>query len=441
MIWVSPTRHGDFETLRELNVQEHLDISRLSLLIKNATRTKPAVWMAGIATAFLAACGGGDVSTDPDTPSGSSEEFKIGLILVGPKEDAGWSQAHFEGVEYVIKNMPNATFDFADRINPADRPNLQAAQVADDLIDDGADMIIFNSDDHKDDALATAQKHPDIAIIHSTGDYAWEEGQNFKDQPNLGNVMVQMEYGRAIAGCAAALTTEEGKIGFLGPLINDETRRLVSAAYLGADYCWQVYRNQNPSDLAFKVSWIGFWFNIPGVTLDPTQVADSFFNDGYDVVMTGIDTPEVATQAAKAAEAGKDVKFLHYTLPTGCDLAPDICVGVPTYNWGPSYLEAALAAAAGSFEGEFVWAAPNWSDLNDVETSAVGFKQGDALSDTDKEFLNEFIARLGDGSIDLYEGPLQFQDGSEFVAAGETATLEQIWYMPQLLKGIEGPSE
>ena len=400
---------------------------------------KPAVWMAAIAVAFLASCGG---DAPQDASLGSNEDgFKIGLILVGPKEDAGWSQAHFEGVEYVIENMPDASFDYADRVNPADRPNLQASQVADDLIDDGADMIIFNSDDHKDDALTTAQKHPDIAVIHASGDYAWEEGQNYKAQPNLTNVMVQMEYGRAIAGCAAALTTETGKIGFLGPLINDETRRLVSAAYLGADYCWQVYRDRDPSELDYKVNWIGFWFNIPGVTLDPTQVADSFFNNDYDVVMTGIDTPEVATQAAKAAEAGKDVKFLHYTLPTGCELAPDICVGVPVYNWGPSYLEAAQAAAAGEFEGTFVWAEPDWEDINDVDRSAVGFVQGEALSEENQELLDEFITRLGAGSIELYEGPLNFQDGSEFVAAGKTATPEQIWYMPQLLEGIEGPSE
>ncbi len=40
-----------------------------------------------------------------------------------------------------------------------------------------------------------------------------------------------------IAGCAAALTTQTGQIGYLGPLINDETRRLASSAYLGAKYC------------------------------------------------------------------------------------------------------------------------------------------------------------------------------------------------------------
>jgi len=44
------------------------------------------------------------------------------------------------------------------------------------------------------------------------------------------NIMGRMEYMKEIAGCAAALTTQTGQIGYLGPLINDETRRLSSSA-------------------------------------------------------------------------------------------------------------------------------------------------------------------------------------------------------------------
>ena len=51
------------------------------------------------------------------------------------------------------------------------------------------------------------------------------------------------------------------------------------------------------------------------------------------------------------------------------------------------------------------------------------------------------IAGLADGSINLFVGPLNYQDGSVFLADGEKATDEQIWYMEQLLEGMEGPSE
>jgi simple sugar transport system substrate-binding protein len=368
-------------------------------------------------------------------------KFTVGLVMIGPKNDGGWSQAHYEGLEYVTQKLPDVGIEYVDKVNPSDRPNVKGSQIGDDLIAKGAKMVIFNSDDLKDDALETAKKHPNVTVIHASGDYAWQEGKNFKNQLNLGNVMPQMEYGRAIAGCAAALSSETGKLGFLGPLINDETRRLVSAAYLGSKYCWETYRKKPPQELQFKVTWIGFWFNIPGQTLDPTKVADDFYNGGFDVVMSGLDTPEVAVQGKKAAEAGKKVKFLHYTLKSGCDFAPDICLGVPVYNWGPAYLESVKQTQAGNFKSEFVWAKPDWKDLNNPDTSAVGFVKGKALSAENQKFLEQFIQGLGDGSINLYKGPLNFQDGSVFLKEGETAAPPQIWYMPQLLQGIEGSSK
>jgi len=390
----------------------------------------------------------GACSSAPPAPTGSpaatesaaaGKDFTVGLVIVGPKNDGGWNQAHYEAMEAVAKKIPGIKFEYIDKVNPADRPNVTGTQVADDLIAKGAKFIIFNSDDFKDDALETAKKHPDIPIIHASGDYAWKEGKNFKDQKNLGNIMGRMEYGKMMAGCAAALGSTSGKIGYLGPLINDETRRYASAAYLGAKYCWEKYAKKNPADLKFKVTWLGFWFNIPGKTLDPTKVADYYYNGGFDVVMSGIDTPEAAVQGKKAAEAGKKIKFVHYDLKTGCDLAPDICLGVPYYNWALPYTAAVKEAMSGKMPNEFVWLGPDWKDIN-AETSMIGFLPGKALGDQSK-FVDEFVKGLGDGSINPYTGPIKFQDGTVYLKEGEKATDQQIWYLPQLLAGMEGPSK
>ena len=48
---------------------------------------------------------------------------------------------------------------------------------------------------------------------------------------------------------------------------------------------------------------------------------------------------------------------------------------------------------------------------------------------------------LADGSINLFKGPLNFQDGSAYLKDGEVATDLQVWYLPQLLEGMEGPSK
>jgi len=380
-----------------------------------------------------------EAAAAPAAPAASGD-FMVGMILVGPQNDKGWNEAHIEGSNYVMSKLPNVKFEYVDKVNPGDRPNVKGSQVADDLIAKGAKLIIFNSDDFKDDALDTAKKHPDIPVIHASGDYAWKDGKNFKDQKNLGNLMSKMEPGWMIAGCAAALGSETGKIGNLGPLINEETRRYSASAYLGAKYCWTNYKKKDAKDLQFKVTWIGFWFNIPGVTLDPTKVADDFYNGGFDVVMNAIDTPEAAVQAKKAAEAGKQVKYVHYDYKGGCDLAPDICLGVNYYNWGPGYVDIIKQAIDGKYTSTFTWSEANWADLNNADTSAIGFIKGKALGADNEKFIDEFIKGLGDGSIDLWKGPLKLQDGTEFLKDGEKATDQQVWYLPQLLEGMEGQS-
>ncbi|MCL1588680.1 MAG: BMP family ABC transporter substrate-binding protein, partial [Actinomycetia bacterium] len=54
--------------------------------------------------------------------------------------------------------------------------------------------------------------------------------------------------------------------------------------------------------------------------------------------------------------------------------------------------------------------------------------------------LDAYIAGLADGSINGFIGPLNYQDGSPFLADGETGSDVQLWYMKQLLEGMEGAS-
>jgi simple sugar transport system substrate-binding protein len=398
------------------------------------------------ALALLAgACKSSSPGAGSDKPAGSAAPasanaatYKVGMVLIGPYNDKGWNQSHFESIKAVLAKMPDTGFEYVDKVNPADRANVKGAQVADDLISRGARFIIFNSDDYKDDALETAQKHPDVTVIHVSGDYAWREGKNPRNQKNLGNIMGKIESAEMIGGCAAALGTETGKIGFLGPLINDETRRIVSAAYLGARHCWETYRHKKPEELSFKVTWIGFWFNIPGVTLDATKVADDFYTSGFDVLMTGLDTPEAAVQARKVSDAGRRARFVHYDHKAGCDLAPNLCLGVAYYNWIPPYRDALEKARAGKYVGEFVWQGPDFRDLNG-EASVTGFLPGAALGEHRAE-LDAFVKALA-GGLELFKGPLQFQDGSEFLKADEVATPQKIWYLPKLLNGITGSGQ
>ncbi|MCL1598637.1 MAG: BMP family ABC transporter substrate-binding protein [Actinomycetia bacterium] len=382
---------------------------------------------------------GGDEGTTTTEADMIGEGFKFGMILVGPQNDRGWSQAHYEAGKY-IEEMTGAEMISLDTVNPADRPETSVEQVVSDMIDQGAQLIFATSDDMKDGIEAAAAEHPDVPMIWSSGDSAWEEGEAYRaDLPNLGNIMGKMTIGKQIAGCAAALSSSTGNIAYLGPLINDETRRLASSVYLGAKYCWESIGN-NPDNLNMEVNWIGFWFNIPGVTLDPTEVTNAFYDGGVDVVISGIDTTEALVVTGQRAAAGEDVWAIPYDYIGACSEAPEVCLGVPYFNWGPAYLDVATSVIDGTYERQFQWIGPDWTDINNPDTSMIGWVTGDALSDNAAATLDTFIEGLGDGSIDLFVGPLNYQDGTPFLADGEKGSDVQIWYMKQLLEGMEGAS-
>ena len=362
--------------------------------------------------------------------------FTFGLLLVGPYNDHGWSQAHFDGGKYVEKMVPGTKMIYIDKVNPADRPGVTIPQLVDDMVEKGARLIIANSDDMKDGTREAARQHPNVYFLHISGD----DVLSGKGPANLSNLMGKMEYTKMMAGFAAALTTQTGKIGYLGPLINEETRRLAASAYLGAKYAWETVLKKKPEDLKFQVTWIGFWFNIPGVTSDPTQVAQNFFNTGYDVVLSGIDTTEALTVAGQKKKEGKNVWGVPYDYVGACQSAPDVCLGVPYFNWGPAYVGFVKAAMNKTWKPEWLWLGPDWKDINNPDTSIVGFIPGAALPAAAKPELDKFVKDLGSGTVNLFKGPLNYQDGKVFVKAGETASDKQIWHMEQLLQGMQGQS-
>ena len=357
--------------------------------------------------------------------------------MVGPANDHGWSQAHFEAAQEIEKKIVGTKMIYIDKVNPADRPGITVPNLVDDLVSKGAKLIIGNSDDMKDGMREASLMHPDVFFIHISGDdvYTGKAGKN------LTNLMGRMEYGKMMAGFVAALTSQTGKIGDLGPLINAETRRLSSSAYLGARYAWTHVLKKPAKDLKYKISWIGFWFNIPGVTSDPTLVMRNFIDSGYDVIISGIDTTEALIVAGQKRKEGVEVWAVPYDYRGGCNEAPDACLGVPYFNWFPGYKQIIEAAMNGNFKQQFLWLGPDWKNINNAETSSIGFMEGAALGEEQKKELAQFQKGLADGSINLFTGPLNFQDGSVFLVPGLEANDEQIWNLPQLLEGMEGASK
>ena len=380
----------------------------------------------------------------------AQDEFVFGVILVGPDDDRGWSQSHFEAGQYVETNFDGARMISFESLNPADSPETTLMDVVEIMVSEGAQVIFTTSDSFEEDTNVVAEAYPDVVFVNITGsNVIAEDGA----PPNVGNFNGRMEIPRMLAGCSAALTTETGKIGYLGALINPETRRLAASSYLGARYCYENYRDMNPDDLVFEVVWIGFWFNIPGVTLDPTEVATNFFDSGADVIISGIDTTEAITVAG-SYEGDVPTYAIPYGNINGCSEAPDACLGSAFYNWGPAYLDVVEAVAAGTWEQSWDFIPPVWDEISEEgfymgeDTSVIGFVVGDGLSEENQATLTEFATTIAEfqnaeentESFFLWQGPLNLQDGTVLAEEGEPVEIIDIWFLPQLLEGMSGAS-
>ncbi len=398
-------------------------------------------------------------------PVAAQEDVIFGVVLVGPNDDRGWSTSHYEAGLYVEENLPGSQMLFFESLNPADSPETTLMDVVEIMVDDGATVIFTTSDSFEEDTNTVAAAFPDVTFINITGsnaiaasdvvegDHAIDHALPELPSANVGNFNGYMELPRMIAGCAAALTSESGSIGYLGALINPETRRLAASSYLGARYCADNYREDiSADDISFEVVWIGFWFNIPGVTLDPTEVATGFLDGGADVIISGIDTTEAITVAGQYTAEGDQSYGIPYGNINGCSEAPESCIGAAYYNWGPAYLDVLNRVGDGSWEQEWVWIQPNWDEINEdgyyTEESVIGFALGDGLSAETIESLNAFAGEIEafqtdpmhEGEIFLWEGPISLQDGTVLSEEGPVSLLD-VWFLPQLLDGMTGASE
>src|SRR4029078_11914958 len=60
------------------------------------------------AASTCAATGTAAGATDLQIPDVVAGKFNVAMVLIGPHNDNGWSQAHYEGLQYLCDHMPDA---------------------------------------------------------------------------------------------------------------------------------------------------------------------------------------------------------------------------------------------------------------------------------------------------------------------------------------------
>ncbi len=255
----------------------------------------------------------------PDVVAG---KFNIGMVLIGPHDDGGWSQAHYEGLEYIAKNMPDAHIAYVENV-PEGTDSEQAFRS---LARKGFKLIFGTSFGFGDPMEIVAGEFPDAMFIHLTG---------FKsNQTNFGNLMGAMENMKYLAGIlAGARAKMDGnpKLGYMATFPIPEELRLGNAFMLGA--------KKTCPECTMDIRWLNTWHD----PIIEKESAASLFDAGAQVVLTGADTPAVADVATAKGKWG-----ITYDWAGSCKA--ERCLTAPYWNWGPVYLNIAKQVQAGTYK-------------------------------------------------------------------------------------------
>jgi len=129
---------------------------------------------------------------------------KIGFILVGPKNDNGWSQHHFEAVKKAEEKFGDAVEFVVQESVPE---GADSERVMSQMALSGANLIFATSFGYMDAVQNVAAKFPKVMFEHATG---------YKTAANAATYNARFYEGRAVCGHIAGKMTKTNKIGYIG---------------------------------------------------------------------------------------------------------------------------------------------------------------------------------------------------------------------------------
>ena len=334
-------------------------------------------------------------------PLGEGEKLKVGVIFVGSQRDLGWNQAAAAGADYVEQTLPDVEVIRAENIPET----VEVQAVAEQMIRDGASIVIPTSFGYSDPTKAILEKHPEIVFLHLGDLEIYENYGSF-----FANIW-QLEYA---AGRAAGKTTQSNKLGFIAAFPIPSSLLNINAFHLGA-------QSVNP-DVETTVVFTSDWCD-PGKQVTAVK---TMTDAGVDVLSLQQDCTKTVIEAAE--RAGVWVTGFHYDASTA---APNYWITGATWNWGPIMAQVIHEIRTGVYQSSVKLAGieAGWAKLAPF---------GGSVPEETQTLVLDTVEGLRDGSISPFTGPIYDQDGEVRIAEGETATDEYLQGVDWLAQGIVG---
>ena len=293
--------------------------------------TKDSIIGAGMNTLVLmllslvvVGCGGSAAVDSFDSNGGESDAFKVAMLLPGPVDDQGWSQAGYEGLQLVEKEL-GAEVAFAASV-PED--DVEKEKLSRQYAEAGFDLIIGHGGNYVSAIERVAEEFPRTKFALITG----HSGNN----KNLGAVAFDsLEIGYLV-GTVAALKTKTNRISFIGGVPDADLLEEAAGIERGA-------RATNPA-IEVSIEWVGSW-------TDPVrakEIAQAQLEAGADVFLTDSDKGNIAV--IRAVESAGVYAISWGTVER--ELAPSTLLTTVIQRVPVLVLETAILVRQGRWEGK-----------------------------------------------------------------------------------------
>lgn len=328
----------------------------------------------------------------------AKEDLKVGFVYIGKINDEGYTQAHDKG-RLALEEMGITTMYVEDVPENAD-----CEKAIRDLIDQGCNVIYTGSFGFMDYTVKVAKDYPDIYFGHCSG---------YQTADNLSTYFGKIYQARYLSGIVAGMKTSVNKIGYVAAMPIPEVIRGINAFTLGV-------QSVNP-EATVEVIWTNTWYD-PAVE---KQAATELLNKGVDVLAQHQDTtaPQIAAQEKGAFAVG-------YNSSTP-DAAPDAYLTAPLFHWEKFYVDDVQKIIDGTWTSRSYW-----------EGLSAGMVSLDTLTSNCAEGTQEAVdtaqKAIIDGSLTVFAGPLEDQNGEVKVPEGTSMTDDEIWNMNWFVKGVVG---
>jgi len=340
--------------------------------------------------------------TEAPTPTETPPCLIIGALYGGPITDAGYNQAMHESVMAIKQNI-----DCVQIIEAENVPDEAGATTTmENMIQQGAKMIIATAFNHQYPALALSQSHPDVIFEHAGG---WELG------PNFANFYGKPPEAWYLMGVAAGKMTQTNKMGFVAAFPLNWTLTFVNAFELGA-------QSVNPAVetyVAFTFAW--------GDSAKEADATNSLINQGCDVITMHVDSPTTVIGTAESRGAYS----IGFQSLAAQQFAPEYWISGTGFTLGGKLTWLASTVLDGSWT-------PIFLRCGMADGCMAMAPYGPKVPQEVQDYVNQVKADLEAGKIVVFTGPVVDQDGTVRVAEGEVLSDDAMSAVDWFVQGVIG---